>query len=78
MAVISAIPIVPYTVGANRVTRGVWIEHVCGDPTLSEDGDRDLNMLIVKTALQSLTTEVDGPTIFEPEASEIRELDHVS
>ena len=78
MAVISAIPIVPYTVGANRVTRGVRIEHVCGDPTLSEDGDRDLNMRIVKTALHSLTTDVDGPTIFEPEAAGDRELAHVS
>ena len=78
MAVISAIPIVPYTVGANRVTRGVRIEHVCGDPMLSQDGDRDLNMRIVKTALQSLTTEVGGPTIFEPEATEIKELEHVS
>lgn len=78
MAVISAIPIVPHTVGANRVTRGVRIEHVCGDPTLSEDGDRDLNMRIVKTALQSLKTEVDGPTIFEPDATEDREPAHVS
>ena len=78
MAVISAIPIVPYTVGANRVTRGVRIEHVCGDPTLSEDGDRDLNMQIVKTALKSLTTDVDGPTIFEPDTTEVRELEHVS
>ena len=78
MAVISAIPIVPYTVGANRVTRGVRIEHVCGDPTLSEDGDRELNMRIVKTALRSLTTEVGGPTIFEPEAAEVAELSHVS
>ena len=78
MAVISAIPIVPNTVGANRVTRGVRIEHVCGDPTLSEDGDHDLNMQIVKTALKSLTTEVDGPTIFDPQTTEVRELEHVS
>ncbi len=78
MAVISAIPIVPYTVGANRITRGVRIEHVCGDPTLSEDGDRDLNMRIVKTALQSLTTVVDGPTIFEPDATEDVEMAHVT
>ena len=78
MAVISAIPIVPNTVGANRVTRGVRIEHVCGDPTLSEDGDRELNMQIVMTALKSLTTEVDGPTIFDPQTTEVRELEHVS
>ena len=51
---------------------------MCGDPTLSEVGDRDLNMLIVQTALQALMTEVDGPTIFEPSETQIREAAHVS
>ena len=78
VAVISAIPIVPYTVGANRIVRGVRIEHVCGDPTLSEVGDHDLNMLIVQTALQALKTDVDGPTIFEPSETQVVEAVHVS
>ena len=68
----------PYTVGANRIVRGVRIEHVCGAPTLSETGDRDLNMLIVQTALQALKTDVDGPTIFEPSEKQTAEVAHVS
>ena len=59
--------------GANRVVRGVRIEHVCGDPALSEARDRDLNMRIVQTALRALTTQVDKPTIFEPSEPERRE-----
>lgn len=78
MAVISAIPIVPYTVGASRVVRGIRIEHVCGDPALSTAGDRDLNMRIVRTALKALQTEVYGPTIFEPPETENREPARVS
>ncbi len=74
MAVITAIPIVPYTVGANRVIRGMRIEHVCGDPTLSESGDQDLNMQIVKTAIEALKTEVDGPTIFEPSETQTADV----
>jgi hypothetical protein len=56
----------------------VRIEHICGDPTLSEVGDHDLNMLIVQTALQALKTDVDGPTIFEPSETQIVEAAHVS
>lgn len=78
VAVISAIPIVPLTVGASRIVRGVRIEHVCGDPTLSQAGDRDLNMRIVRTALRALQTDVDGPTIFEPAETETREAAVVS
>ena len=54
--------------------RGVRIEHVCGDPTLSVDGDHELNLRIVKTALRALTTKVDGPTIFDPADTEMREV----
>jgi hypothetical protein len=50
------------------------IEHVCGDPTLSESGDQDLNMQIVKTALEALKTEVDGPTIFEPSETQTADV----
>ncbi len=55
--------------GANRVVRGVRIEHVCGDPTLSPAGDRELNLRIVRTALRALLTQVDRPTIFDPNDS---------
>lgn len=78
VAVISAIPIVAQTVGANRVVRGVRIEHVCGDPGLSPEGDRELNMRIVRTALRALMTKVDRPTIFEASDTQMREPDHVT
>ncbi len=66
------------TVGANRVIRGVRIEHVCGDPALSRDGDHDLNMRIVRTALRALQTHVDRPTIFDPaDTTPVREVARV-
>ena len=75
---ISAIPIVPQTVGANRIVRGVRIENVCGDPTLSESGDQELNMRITRTAIRALQTEVETPTIFDPLDTKIPEASSVS
>lgn len=62
----TAMPAIPLSVGASRVIRGVRVPHVCGDPALSEDKDHELRVRIVQTALNSLTTEVAGPTLFEP------------
>jgi betaine reductase len=62
----TAMPAIPLSVGASRVVRGVRVPHVCGDPALSEDKDHELSVRIVETALRSLTTEVSGPTLFEP------------
>lgn len=62
----SALPMIPLAVGANRIVRGVRVEHVCGDPALSEEMDRALTRRIVQTALDALQTPVDGPTLFEP------------
>ncbi len=66
MAVLTAIPLIPMAVGANRVVRGIRVEHVCGNPNLSEEADRELMMRIVRTGLRALQTAVDGPTLFEP------------
>ena len=66
MAVMTAIPVIPLSVGANRVIRGVRVPHVCGDPDLSPDKDRELSLRIVQTALNALTTPVSEPTLFEP------------
>ncbi len=65
---ISAIPMVPLGAGANRVVKGVRVEHVCGDPRLSDGADRELRRQIVATALQALRTSVGGPTLFDPAA----------
>ena len=66
----SALPALALNVGALRVVRGVRIEHVCGDPSLSEDEDRQLSRAIVMTALRALQTPIDGPTLFEPRVAQ--------
>ena len=59
-----------HSVGAPRVVRGVRIEHVCGDPNLSPDRDRELRYRIVSRALDALRTSVARPTVFEPHGGE--------
>jgi hypothetical protein len=66
---ISAIYDLALTTGANRVVRGCRIEHVCGNPDLGLEKDREYGMLIIRTALQALATEVSGPTLFEPQGA---------
>ncbi len=70
VSIMTAMPAIPLSVGANRVVRGVRVPHVCGDPALSEEKDRELGVRIVRTALRALTAPVSGPTLFEPEAAE--------
>ena len=67
----SALPALALNVGANRVVKGVRIEHVCGDPSLAEDADLALGRRIVYTALRALQTEVTGPTLFDPALAEV-------
>jgi glycine reductase len=69
VSIMTAMPAIPLSVGANRVVRGVRVPHVCGDPALSEEKDKELGGRIVRTALQALTTAVPGPTLFEPLAA---------
>lgn len=66
VATMSALPALALNVGANRVVRGVRIEHVCGDPSLAEDADLALGHRIVRAALRAICTEVQGPTLFDP------------
>jgi hypothetical protein len=63
---ISAIYELALSTGANRVIKGVRIEHVCGDPGLPPDKDFALGMQITRTALKSLTVKVKEPTLFDP------------
>ena len=64
MVVISALPPLAMQAGANRVVQGVKIEHVCGDPSLSQAADRALRRRLVERALQALQVAVDRPTLF--------------
>ena len=76
---ISAIYNFALTTGANRVIRGTRIEHVCGDPTLSPEKDYAFGMRIVTRALETLTTAVAGPTLFDPMTpGTTPEADHAS
>jgi hypothetical protein len=74
----SALPSVPMAVGANRVVRGVRVEHVCGDPLLSEEQDAALTMRILRMAMKALETPVEGPTLFEPAAGSTKEVSNAS
>lgn len=67
VAVISALYSLALTTGSSRVVRGTRIEHVCGNPRLSPEKDRELGMRIIMTALKALQTDVKGPTLFDPD-----------
>ena len=69
VALITAIPMIPLSVGAHRVVRGVSVEHVCGDPDLSEVRDHKLMKRITAAAIKAVEAEVDKPTLFEPSES---------
>jgi len=53
------------TVGANRIVPAVAIPHPLGNPSLDPSEEKQLRRKILTTALNALSTEVDGQTIFE-------------
>ena len=53
------------TVGANRIVPAIAIPHPLGNPALSPAEEKQLRRKILTTALEALSTEVDGQTIFE-------------
>jgi glycine/betaine/sarcosine/D-proline reductase family selenoprotein B len=63
---ISALFSLALTTGAPRVIRGARIEHVCGDPRLGPEKDREYGIRIVRTALRAIQTAVSEPTLFDP------------
>jgi glycine/betaine/sarcosine/D-proline reductase family selenoprotein B len=69
VAVISALYSLALTTGSSRVIKAARIEHVCGNPRLSPEKDREYGLRIINTALKSLQTAVSGPTLFDPEES---------
>lgn len=64
---ISALYAIAVNAGAPRVVRGARIEHVCGNPGLTPEMDRDYSRRIVLTGLMSTQTAVTGPTLFDPD-----------
>ena len=63
---ITAMTMVATQIGANRVVAGNMIPHPCGDPTISSEADRALRREIIKTSLEALQTDVEGPSVFTP------------
>ena len=53
------------SVGANRIVPTVAIPHPVGNPNISPEDELDLRYELVKRAIDSLGTEVSGPTEFE-------------
>ncbi|OHW62224.1 glycine reductase complex component B subunit gamma [Andreesenia angusta] len=53
------------TVGANRIVPAIAIPHPLGNPNLTMEEEYELRKKIVEKALEALTTEVDGQTVFE-------------
>ena len=53
------------TVGANRIVPAVAIPHPLGNPSLTPEDEKKLRRKILTTALEALSTEVEGQTIFE-------------
>ncbi len=66
VAMVSAMYPLAEQVGASRIIRGVRIPHPCGDPNLSPEADARLRRSIVETALNTLKTDVKGPSLFVP------------
>ncbi len=69
VALISAMFPVAQQVRANRIVKGVSIPHPCGDPSLSKELDARLRQEIIRTALKALEADVEGPTVFSPNAA---------
>ena len=65
VVVITALPELASALGVSRIVQGVRIEHVCGDPTLSDEADAVVQLRLVEAALKALETSVDCPTVFE-------------
>ena len=52
------------TVGANRIVPAVAIPYPLGDPSLTPEDEYKLRFNLVKKALDALSTEVEGQTVF--------------
>jgi len=53
------------TVGANRIVPAVAIPHPLGNPALTGEEEKAIRRRILSTALDALSTDVNGQTVFE-------------
>ena len=53
------------SVGANRILPGVSIPYPTGNPKLTLEEERALQLSIIESALEALTTKVDDQKVFD-------------
>ena len=53
-------------VGCSRIQIGGRIPYMCSDVSLPPDREVEYRRKLVKSAINSLATKVDKPTIFSP------------
>ncbi|HZK02000.1 MAG TPA: glycine/betaine/sarcosine/D-proline family reductase selenoprotein B, partial [Anaerovoracaceae bacterium] len=53
------------TVGANRIVPTVAIPHPFGNPALTLEEEKEIRRKLLYKALDALSTEVSGQTVFE-------------
>ena len=61
---ITAIPPIALTVGANQVVRGIAIPHPVGDPREDPASELELRKELLKKALEALSTPITEQTVF--------------
>lgn len=66
--IVTAIPRLAKSVGANRIVLGRAIPYPFGDPGMTSDGEHSYRRQVVEASLAALRTTVLTPTVFEPGA----------
>lgn len=63
--IVTSLTDVALKVGANRVLRGATFSAPCGRPSLDAADERRFRLELVRRAVATLGTAVDGPTLFD-------------
>ena len=63
-ALITAIPSVAKSVGVSRIITGGGIPYPVGNPSLPRERELEFRKRLVEKALEAISTEVKGPTVF--------------
>lgn len=71
MGFITAMTTVGKQMGAVRIVKGTRLNCPCGEPGSPAKADRDVRQRIVKCALDALQASISGPTIFNPDATQV-------
>lgn len=66
--VITAFTSIAYNVGANRIIVGGDFTHPAGNPELPPDREIAYRKQILEKALEAISMDIDGPTIFNVDA----------